>query len=498
MLIQLAGSEPLYQQIYEALKQKVLTGELQRGTKMPSSRTLANDLCVSRNIVLIAYDQLIAEGYVESRQGSGTYVAAIPDDFLNSKATPRLLKPDLPVAPRLSSYAERIGTTFLQLARRAVPRPSVKYNFRYGHTAIDLLDQRVWRRLIAHRTIRSFKAGAFYSEPQGQPELREALAQYLRIHRGVQCEAGQIVIVNGSQQAIDLISRILVNPGDAVVVEEPCYPGTRLSLAALGANIHPIRVDDNGLVTEELQSIPQPVRLICVTPSHQYPTGSIMQLQRRLELIAFARKAGAFILEDDYDSEFRYDARPEKAVQGLDPDGRVLYVSTFSKVLFAGLRLGYIVLPKILVDPLTCAKALSDRNTAVFAQGVLADFMREGHFERHLRRVRLKVGERRSSLIEALTTSFRDNVKIVGENAGVHLLAWLPDVSREALPAWLERAEQIGVATYPVEPCYVKPPRIAGIVLGYASLQPQDIHDGVRLLAKALRSSCSERTGTIR
>jgi len=488
MLIQLAGSEPLYQQIYDALKHKVLSGELQRGTKMPSSRTLADNLCVSRNIVLIAYEQLVAEGYLESRQGSGTYVGIIPDEFLNSRRTPRLLEPGLPVAPRLSGYAERIGTTFLELARRAVPRPAVKYNFRYGHTAIDLLDQRVWRRLVARRAVAFSKTEMFYSEPQGQPELREALAHYLGIHRGVQCDAAQIVIVNGSQQAIDLIARILVNPGDAVAVEEPCYPGTRLPLAALGANIHPIRVDENGLITEDLQCIPQPVRLICVTPSHQYPTGSIMQLQRRLELIAFARKAGAFILEDDYDSEFRYDARPEKAVQGLDPDGRVVYVSTFSKVLFAGLRLGYVVLPKMLVEPLTCAKALSDRNTAVFAQRVLADFMVEGHFERHLRRVRLKVGERRQALIDALNTSFRDNVKISGENAGVHLLAWFPDVSREALPAWLERAEQIGVAAYPVEPCYVKPPRIAGLVLGYASLRPEEIRQGVRLLAKASRS----------
>jgi len=489
MLIQLAGSEPLYQQIYHALKQKILSGELQRGTKMPSSRTLADSLCVSRNIVLIAYEQLVAEGYLEPRQGSGTYVGAIPDEFLNSRTTPRLLDAGPPVAPRLSGYAERIGTTFLELARRAVPRPTVRYNFRYGHTAIDLLDHRVWRRLVARRSMAFSKTEMFYSEPQGQPELRQALAHYLGIQRGVQCDAGQIVIVNGSQQAIDLIARVLVNPGDAVAVEEPCYPGTRLSLAALGANIHPIRVDENGLVTDDLQCIPQPVRLICVTPSHQYPTGSIMQLQRRLELIAFARKAGAFILEDDYDSEFRYDARPEKAVQGLDPDGRVVYVSTFSKVLFAGLRLGYVVLPKMLVEPLTCAKALSDRNTAVFAQRVLADFMGEGHFERHLRRVRLKVGERRWALIDALNTSFRDNVKIAGENAGVHLLAWFPDVSREALQGWLERAERIGVAAYPVEPCYVKFPRIAGLVLGYASLRPEEIREGVRLLAKALRQN---------
>jgi GntR family transcriptional regulator/MocR family aminotransferase len=293
--------------------------------------------------------------------------------------------------------------------------------------------------------------------------------------------------VNGSQQAIDLITRILVNPGDAVAVEEPCYPGMREALTALGANVYPVRVDNDGLVTEELKSFSQPIRLICVSPSHQYPTGSIMSLKRRLELIAFARKVGAFILEDDYDSEFRYDARPERAVQGLDPDGRVVYFSTFSKVLFAGLRLGYIVLPRSLVEPFVCAKALCDRNTPVFMQGVLADFIEEGHFERHLRRVRLKVGERRQAMIRALNTSFHNNMKIVGENAGVHLLAWLPDVSRDALPAGLRRAEELGVAAYPVTPCYVKPPKIAGLVMGYASLQPEEISAGVELLAKALK-----------
>jgi GntR family transcriptional regulator/MocR family aminotransferase len=496
MLIQISGSEPLYRQIYQALKQKILSGEIARGRKMPSSRLLAEDLRVSRNIVMIAYDQLIAEGYLESRRGSGTYVATIPDDFLNSKIVPRLVHPGEPVAPRLSSYAERLGSTFLELARRGVPRSHIKFNFRYGHTAVDLIDQRLWRSLIARRAARISKSEMVYGPPEGYPPLRQVLAQYLRIHRGVECEPEQIVIVNGSQQAIDLVTRVLVNPGDAVVVEEPCYPGTRLALTGVGASIHPIRVDDFGLVTDELQAISQPVRLICVAPSHHYPAGGIMSLQRRLELIAFARKSGAFILEDDYDSEFRYDARPEKAVQGLDPDGRVLYVSTFSKVLFPALRLGYVVLPKMLIEPLACAKALSDRHSPVFEQGVLADFLSEGHFERHLRRVRLKVGERRQAMIEALSRSFKDNIRIVGENAGVHVLCWLPDVSRKALPDALSRAELMGVAAHPVDPCYVKPPKIAGLVMGYASLQPAEIRQGVDLLAKAFAQSSRRCTGT--
>jgi GntR family transcriptional regulator/MocR family aminotransferase len=329
----------------------------------------------------------------------------------------------------------------------------------------------------------------FYGAPEGHRGLREALADYLRLHRGVECEPGQVVIVNGSQQAMDLVTRILVNPGDAVVVEEPCYPGIRLLLTALGASVHPIRVDNDGLITNDLHSVPSPVRLICVTPSHQYPTGSVMSLHRRLELIAFARKTGAFILEDDYDSEFRYDARPEKAVQGLDPDGRVVYVSTFSKVLFPALRLGYAVLPASLVEPFACAKALCDRHTPVFAQGVLAEFIRDGHFERHLRRVRLRVGERRKAMIGALGNSFKDGVAMGGENAGVHVLAWLPDVRQSALAGALARAEQLGVAAYPVDPCYVTLPRIAGLVMGYAALQPADIRSGVELLAKAFKDA---------
>jgi GntR family transcriptional regulator / MocR family aminotransferase len=485
MLITLAGPDPLYKQIYQSLRQKILSGELACGTKMPSSRIFADQLCVSRNIVMIAYDQLIAEGYLETRQGSGTYVAAIPDSFLKSKATPCARRSDLPAAVRLSDYGSRIGFSHPEFPQPG-KRKKCKYDFRYGHPATDLLDQRIWRRLIMRRGLTFTQEEMGYSPPEGHAPLRNAIAEYVRVHRGVECNVDQIVIVNGSQQALDLTTRILVNPGDAVVVEEPCYPGTRLSLRAIGADIHSIRVDEKGLMTSEFAKIRTPTRLICVTPSHHYPTGHVMALERRLELISFAKKVGAFILEDDYDSEFRYDARPEKSVQGLDPDGRVIYVGTFSKVIFPALRIGYAVLPKALIKPFVGAKSLSDRHSAVYAQGVLAEFVREGHFDRHLRRVRMQVSERRSALIEALHRAFGDSVRISGESAGVHLLAWFPQISRETLPRCIELAAENDVAVYSVDPCYEKLPKLSGLVMGYASLQASNIAEGVSRLARAI------------
>jgi len=488
MLITLTGPGPLYQQIYQSLRQKILAGELQEGTRMPSSRILADNLCVSRNIVLIAYDQLIAEGYLESRQGSGTYVSTIPDNFLKSETILKSPNHRPSIPPRLSNYAQRLEFDFPNFLCRSAPgKRKAKYDFRYGHPATDLLDQRVWRRLIMRRAITFTRDEMGYSVPEGVPALRATMADYLRLHRGVECSPEQVVIVNGSQQAIDLINRILVNPGDAVVVEDPCYLGTRLSLAAVGANIQTIGVDDKGLLTDELQAISQQVRLICVTPSHQYPTGSVMSLNRRLDLLAFARSVGAYILEDDYDSEFRFDSRPEKSVQGLDPDGRVIYVGTFSKVLFPALRLGYVVLPKTLLETFVRAKSLTDRHTAVYAQGVLDEFIRQGHFERHLRRVRLRVSERRDALIKSLKSTFGNNIRISGQKAGVHVLVWIPKVSRLHVADGIERANELDVGVYPVDPCYTKPPKTPGLVMGYASMDPADIHEGVTRLGKALR-----------
>lgn len=490
MLIPLGGSEPLYQQIYQLIRQRILAGQITRDTQLPPSRVLADELRVSRNTVLIAYDLLTSEGYLTTRHGSGTYVASIPDAYVESKGIPRFRTTDLPAAPRLSDYAKNLGDALPEPPYRVgVERTKAQYDFRHGHPAIDALSQRIWRRIVMRRAAKLSRDEVGYGPPEGEPSLREAVAQYLFERRGVECEPSQIVIVNGSQQALDLVARILINPGDAVVVEEPCYPGTRLSLVGIGAKVYPIRVDGDGLVTDDLNSIQQPVRLICVTPSHQYPTGGVMPLARRLALIAFARRVGAFIVEDDYDSEFRYDTRPEKSVQGLDTGGQVVYIGTFSKVLFPALRLGYVALPVDLVEPFIVAKSVADRYCATFFQGVVAEFIRDGHFERHLRRLRVQVSERRNALNEALASTFKGTVQVFGADAGVHLVAWFSNLSSEALSKGARRAAELGVGAYTVDPCYVQPPSIGGLVMGYASMPPKDIREGVRRLARALDST---------
>jgi GntR family transcriptional regulator / MocR family aminotransferase len=495
MLIELGGSQPLYQQIYQALRSKILTGQLKQDTKLPASRALSDELRVSRNIVLIAYDLLISEGYLVTRHGTGTYVAALPDAYITSSNGTRSIQKSLSSAsPRLSDYAKNLGYVLPEPPYRVgLPRLKVRYDFRHGHPAIDMLSRKIWRRIVSRRAAQFSRYDVGYGPPEGEPALRDAVADYLRDRRGVECESTQIVIVNGSQQALDLVARILINPGDAVVVEEPCYPGTRQALVGLGAKVHAVPVDDDGLVTDQLASIRDAIRLICITPSHQYPTGSVMPLPRRLALIAFARRIGAFIVEDDYDSEFRYDTRPEKSVQGLDSDGRVVYIGTLSKVLFPALRLGYVALPKELVEPFVVAKSIADRYTATFFQGVVAEFIREGHFERHLRRIRVQVSERRQALIDALTYEFNGTAQVCGENAGVHLLAWFSDLSRKSLSDGARRAADLGVGAYPVDTCYVRPPSTGGLLMGYASMTPKDIREGVRRLATALRVNGERR-----
>ena len=491
MLFEVDQSLPVCRQIYQAIRLKILNGQMPAGGKVPSSRSLAKELGISRNTVTIAYEILTSEGYLISSQGAGTYIAPMPESFfgsqLASKMAPhRTSQPH----PRLSDYSKNLGNASAEPPNLETKKNvTAKYDFRHGHPAIDVLSHRIWRHIVQQHAARFTLEQVSYGPPQGHPALRAAIMRYLRDRRGVECEQDEIVIVNGSQQALDLLGRILVNPGDAVVVEEPCYPGTRQALTGLGAKVHSVPVDNEGLITRDLASLPGPVRLICVTPSHQYPTGSVMPLKRRLELIAFARKVGAYIIEDDYDSEFRYGARPEQSVQGLESGDRVVYVGTFSKVLFPALRLGYVVLPKTLVEPFVIAKSVTDRYTATFFQGVVADFIAEGHFERHLRRVRVQMHERRDALVDALHTSFHGKVRISGESAGLHLLAWFPDISRASLEAGIRRASAAGVAVYSVDPCYAVRPRTGGLVMGFASMAPEVIREGIQRLSRSLTAA---------
>jgi GntR family transcriptional regulator/MocR family aminotransferase len=326
-----------------------------------------------------------------------------------------------------------------------------------------------------------------YGPPAGTTALREAVAAYLQRARAVNATPDQVVIVSGSQQGLDLCARVLLDPGARVLLEEPHYPGARGVFIAAGAQIVAAPVGPDGVDVAALGRAARAVRLAYVTPSHQFPTGALMSLARRLALLRWADRAGAYVIEDDYDSEYRYVGRPVESLQGLDGGGRVIYVGTFSKLLFPALRLGYLGVPPPLVRAFVNAKALADTGCATLDQLALADFIRDGHFERHVRRARARNAARRAALLAAIAEHFGDRIEVCAADAGIHVLLWLRGLPAATLRPALAHAERLGVRAYPVAPCYLKPPRTAGLILGYAGLGERQIRDGIRLLAEALR-----------
>ena len=488
MLLTLKGSGDLNERLYRGARQAILDGRLAPGARLPSSRELAASLGISRNVVIMAFDQLTAEGYLESRVGSGTFVAAtLPEASLAPwLASTRLSRATAP--PPLSAYAERV----LSLAPYPPPgRPahqSLTIDFRYGIPAVADFPQRIWSRLVARRARRMSIRTLRYGRTLGLPRLRAAVADYVTRARGVSATADQVVIVNGAQQALDLVARLFVNRGDRVAIEEPGYQAARQVFAAAGARLLPIPVDAQGMDVSRLPRRGR-VRLVYVTPSHQFPLGSVMPLARRLELLRWADAADAHIVEDDYDSEFRYEGRPVEAVQGLDRSGRVCYVGTMAKVLFPSLRIGYLVVPDALLPALASLRFLSDYHTPTFEQEVLAEFIAEGHFERHLRRSRARNASRRAALLDAVRQHFGDAAQVSGENAGVHMVLWLRNTPPSRLGAILQSASARGLGIYPVSPYYVTPPRRAGLLLGYACLTEREIRDGIALIARLVRTA---------
>lgn len=482
MLLNLRESNgPLYRRIYHSLKSAIRAGRLGPTARLPSTRALAADLGVSRNTVMLAYEQLAAEGYLASRDRAATSVAgAVP------APAPAAASPARPAAgnPRLSAYATRLTRNPAHPpAGSYVSRPGLRYDFRYGKPSMDEFPRRIWRKMLAAQARQSAAESYGYASPAGHQPLREALSDYLKRARGVDCDAGQVIIVNGSQQGFDLAARVLLDPGDSAVIEEPNYPGSTLPFEAAGARLIRVGVDGQGLDTTRL---PKNARLACVSPCHQFPTGVIMSMERRLGLLAWAKRANAWVVEDDYISEFRYEGRPLEALQSLDRDGRVIYAGTFSKTLFPALRLGYLVVPRALVRPFLAAKWAADRYTATLAQAAIAEFISDGHFERFLRRASGRNGARRRALIEALRQHFGDRVEVTGEDAGVHLLVWLNGVAPGAVDALVAKAAGAGVGLYSIAPYYTRPLRRPGLLFGYASLSEADIRAGVRKLASVM------------
>lgn len=484
MRITLQGDGPVSQRVFRGVRRAILDGTFTAGSRLPSTRMLAMGLGVARKGVALAFERLADEGYVHARVGSGTFVCETVPDAGPARSSPRPAKSTTARA-HLSEYTGRV------LAQSPWPPPGrrpdrgVPFDFHYGTPAISDFPHAVWSRLVGQRIRRASIGTLRYGRTLGYEPLRAAIAEYVGRTRGVIATPDQIVVVNGSQQAVDLITRLLVDSGDRVVIEEPGYQGARQVFVAAGARVSPVPVDDSGL---DVARLPRggPVRLAYVTPSHQFPLGGVLPLGRRLELLRWARATSAYVVEDDYDSEFRYDGPPLEALQGLDRDGRVLYVGTFSKVLFPSLRLAYLIVPVSLVATIASLKFLADYHSPTFEQSVLAQFIAEGHFARHVRRVRRRNGERRTALLDALREHLGSRVDVAGANAGVHLVVWLRNVDASRVDELRRRAADNGVGIYPIAPYYVHPPARAGLLFGYASLNPVEIQDGIRAFAQAL------------
>jgi GntR family transcriptional regulator / MocR family aminotransferase len=476
-------AEPLHRRLYEALRAAILSGRLGPGQKVPSTRALASSLGVSRSTVTQSYEQLLGEGYLQAEVGSGTFVSRqLPEELGHAPK----VEPPWPERagglPELSRY----GASLLQSATIRAPGPEAAIDFRPGRPALDVFPWRVWRRLLLRHLRAAETAMLDYAEaPLGHRPLREELARFLARSRAVSCTAEQVLMVNGSQQAIDLVTRVLVEPGQVVALEDPGYLGARRAFLAQGARVAPVPVDGDGLEVEALSRSPAvQARLVYVTPSHQFPTGGTLALPRRLELLAWAERSGAVLVEDDYDNEYRYGGRPVPALQGLGRGAPVIYVGTFSKVLFPALRLGYVVAPPGLADVLGRAKALADRQSPLLEQYALADFVAEGHLERHLRRMRTLYAGRRRVLEEALEEAFGGRVEVLGDRAGMHLTARIETglADEEAV----RRAHAAGVGLGSLAPYCLEAQRPGEFLFGYASLGERLIREGVRRLAQAL------------
>ena len=463
-----------YQWLYAGLRGAILRGQLRPGARLPSTRELATQYGVARGTVVTAFAQLESEGYLNSTVGSGTYVNAILPDHLLQVDARSAARAARPARRRLSAYAARV-IEFPPLENR----PSRA--FRSNLPALDQFPIAVWAQLASRRLRGASTRLLMSSETLGHRPLREAIVDYLASSRGVTCHADQVMIVSGVQEALDLVVRIVVNPGDTVGMEDPGYIGARQLFQAAGARIATVPVDDDGMTLPP--AVLRRARLIYTTPAHHYPLGVAMSLPRRLALLELVRATGALIFEDDYDSEYRYSGRPIPALHGLDTTGQVVFAGSFSKVLFPSLRLGYLVLPADLVDRFAAVRSLTCRHLPVLEQVIVGDFITGGHFGRHLRRMRQLYAERLGVLVECVRQQLAGALALSPIEAGLQTIGWLaPGVSATAVT---EAAAARNVEVFPLPRYRGAPPR-DGLQLGFAAVNPREIRRGVSELAQII------------
>jgi GntR family transcriptional regulator/MocR family aminotransferase len=483
LLLDRSSELALHDQLYVQLRDAILSGRLAAGARLPSTRDLALDLEISRNTALEAFTQLTSEGYLEGHVGNGTYVSRqLPDDLLQIRE--QLLRGK---RSRVSAQSRSARNTIAPIGiadYRGKPRP-----FRTSTPALDAFPYRLWARLLARRWKESARDLLTYGDPAGYLPLREAIATYLSSTRGVRCAPDQVILTNGSQHALTLAAAVLIDAGDTVWIEDPGFLGARAAFSSVGAKLIAVPVDEHGLdVDAGVERAPH-ARVAYVTPSHQYPLGPTLTLPRRLALLQWATRSGAWIVEDDYDSEFRYSGRPLPALQGIDSDDRVIYVGTFSKVLFPSIRTGYIVAPRHLVPAFLAARSLTGHPAPSLDHAVLADFIEGGHFARHIHRMRVVYARRQRTLVSAVSRELPDILEIEPSEAGMHLIGWLPQTMDDQ---WACRAAlEEGVEVTPLSLYGIEPQQRGALRLGYTGFSPKQIWEGVRRLGTALRHNPS-------
>jgi GntR family transcriptional regulator / MocR family aminotransferase len=471
--VSLVGRKHLSGEIYRQLRRVILNGRLRPGDLLPPSRELARGLGVSRTTVTVAYDRLAGEGFVTSRVGAGTFVSG---QIARVAPGAKAHRTEGALRPRPIWDSIPLSTAF-------AGRP--RFDFRTGVPDASLFPHQRWRRLLARELRSEAVAAGGYAHPAGHPGLRAAIARHIAIARGVEASAEDITVTCGTQQALDVVARVLLAPGDRVAVEDPGYPPPRRLFESLGARVIGIPVDRDGLVVEAL---PRQIRLVYVTPSHQYPLGVPLALPRRLALLAWAERNNAAIIEDDYDSEFRFGGRPIEPLQTLDTSGRVIYVGSFSKTMLPALRLGFVVIPPSLRSAVHKAKYVTDWHTSILGQAALARFIEDGGFARHIRKMGGVYRARHDLLTRVLGQELADHLEVVPSAAGLHVAALARTGSADRISAFTRRASDAGVAVQELSRFAVDAPGRPGLVLGYGAIPTARIEDGIRRLR-----SCFDR-----
>ncbi len=475
-----SSSVPLYKQLYNLLREGILSGRFKGGLKLPGTRTFSSELKISRNTVALAFEQLNIEGYITGEIGAGTYITKeIPDKLL----------------PVRNSGGVNRKKSSLKIQKKFEPPELLLRNsqedkiipFQNGLPSLDDFPFKTWLKIINRNGTIIPKLQFGYKSAAGYQPLRRAIADYLKTYRAVNCVPEQIIIINGSQQGLDLISRILLKANDHVMLEDPGYFGTKASVLYSGAKIFPVPVDDEGInIDFAVKKYPKS-DFIYTTPSHQFPLGSIMSISRRIKLLEYANKNNAWIIEDDYDSEFRYTGSPLPSLQGMDKFMRVIYIGTFSKVLFPGLRLGYLVLPdEEMVEAFAVAKTVVDRQSPIFDQVILTKFIEEGHFTKHIRKMRMIYKERQEFLIEEIKRELNGLLEVKPSDAGMHIVAWLPGNFSDKQVSVSAKANDLVV--YPLSEYVIKAKRKPGLIIGYTGFNKDELRAGIGKLKKILNS----------